>query len=52
MDEIMSYAQAHDFLVLEDCAQSHGANIDNKKCGSWGDAGKKCFKTIRKIKNQ
>lgn len=39
MDEIMSYAHSHNLLVLEDCAQSHGANIDNKKCGNWGDAG-------------
>ena len=39
MNEIMSYAYSHNFLVLEDCAQSHGASIDNKKCGNWGHAG-------------
>ncbi|KZN58234.1 hypothetical protein N473_05695 [Pseudoalteromonas luteoviolacea CPMOR-1] len=39
MDEIMSYAHSHNLLVLEDCAQSHGASIDHKKCGNWGHAG-------------
>lgn len=39
MDEIMVCANDHGLLVLEDCAQSHGAQIDSKKCGNWGDAG-------------
>ena len=39
MKEIMAIAVEHDLLVLEDCAQSHGAMIDGKKCGSFGDAG-------------
>jgi len=38
MDEIMSIANKHELLVLEDCAQSHGATLQNRKCGSWGDA--------------
>ncbi|MEZ9394457.1 DegT/DnrJ/EryC1/StrS family aminotransferase [Vibrio splendidus] len=38
MDEIMSLANEHKLLVLEDCAQSHGAQIKDKKCGSWGNA--------------
>ncbi len=38
MDEIMSLSNEHKLLVLEDCAQSHGAQIKDKKCGSWGDA--------------
>ncbi|CDT25087.1 DegT/DnrJ/EryC1/StrS family aminotransferase [Vibrio coralliirubri] len=38
MDEIMGLAEEHDLLVLEDCAQSHGAEIKGRKCGSWGDA--------------
>jgi len=38
MKEVMEIASANDLLVLEDCAQSHGAEIDSKKCGSWGDA--------------
>jgi dTDP-4-amino-4,6-dideoxygalactose transaminase len=39
MVEIMQIAREHNLLVLEDCAQSHGAMIDGKKCGTWGDAG-------------
>lgn len=39
MDEIMSIADEFDLLVLEDCAQSHGAELMDKKAGSWGDAG-------------
>lgn len=38
MPEIMALAKQHNLLVLEDCAQSHGAMIDNKKCGNWGEA--------------
>lgn len=39
MAEIIQIAKDHDLLVLEDCAQAHGAMLDGKKCGSWGDAG-------------
>lgn len=38
MPEIMEVAKKHDLVVLEDCAQSHGAEIGGKKAGSWGDA--------------
>lgn len=38
MPELMDLAKEHDLLVLEDCAQAHGANIDGKKVGNWGDA--------------
>nr|WP_272909914.1 DegT/DnrJ/EryC1/StrS family aminotransferase [Vibrio floridensis] len=38
MDEIMDLANKHNLLVLEDCAQSHGAQIKGKMCGSWGHA--------------
>lgn len=39
MREIMQLAKQHNLLVLEDCAQAHGAMIDGKKAGTWGDAG-------------
>ncbi len=39
MDELMEYANKHDLLVLEDCAQAHGASILEKKAGSFGHAG-------------
>lgn len=38
MPQIMEIAKKHNLLVLEDSAQSHGAQIDNKKSGNWGDA--------------
>ncbi|GEM76054.1 DegT/DnrJ/EryC1/StrS family aminotransferase [Vibrio sagamiensis] len=38
MPEIMQIAKEHDLLVLEDCAQAHGALIHSKKAGNWGDA--------------
>ncbi|KEK27750.1 DegT/DnrJ/EryC1/StrS family aminotransferase [Shewanella xiamenensis] len=38
MPEIMAIAKAYNLLVLEDCAQSHGAEIDGKRAGNWGDA--------------
>lgn len=38
MPTIMDIAKRYNLLVLEDCAQAHGASIDNKKAGSWGDA--------------
>jgi dTDP-4-amino-4,6-dideoxygalactose transaminase len=38
MPEIMAIAEQYELLVLEDCAQSHGAEIQGKKCGNWGHA--------------
>ncbi len=36
MDPIMAIAQKHDLLVIEDCAQSHGATYKGRKAGSFG----------------
>ena len=38
MPELMAIADEYELLVLEDCAQSHGAKINGKKCGNWGHA--------------
>ncbi|WP_412503571.1 DegT/DnrJ/EryC1/StrS family aminotransferase [Shewanella indica] len=38
MPEIMAIGKEHNLLVLEDCAQSHGAEINGKRAGNWGDA--------------
>ena len=38
MPKIMQIAKQHNLLVLEDSAQSHGAQIQGKKAGNWGDA--------------
>jgi dTDP-4-amino-4,6-dideoxygalactose transaminase len=38
MPELMTIADEHGLLVLEDSAQAHGAAINGKKAGSWGHA--------------
>lgn len=38
MPAILELAAKHNLLVLEDSAQAHGASIDGKKAGNWGDA--------------
>jgi len=38
MQEIMAVARKHNLLVLEDCAQAHGAELYGVRAGSWGDA--------------
>nr|AXL04832.1 dTDP-6-deoxy-D-xylo-hex-3-ulose aminase [Aeromonas hydrophila] len=38
MPELMAIAAEHNLLVLEDCAQAHGAKINDKRAGNWGDA--------------
>ena len=41
MAEINKLAKKHNLKVIEDCAQAFGAAINNKRVGSFGDAG--CF---------
>jgi len=41
MDKIMAIAKKHNLHVIEDCAQSFGADINGRKTGSFGDVG--CF---------
>lgn len=38
MPNLITIADNNNLLVLEDCAQSHGANIDNRRAGNWGHA--------------
>jgi dTDP-4-amino-4,6-dideoxygalactose transaminase len=38
MPAIMSLAEQHNLLVLEDSAQAHGASLYGRKAGSWGHA--------------
>lgn len=38
MSELTEFANRHGLLVLEDSAQAHGARIQNRKAGNWGDA--------------
>ena len=39
MDEILTLAKKHNLKVIEDCAQSHGAEYKGKRVGAIGDAG-------------
>ena len=39
MDRVISLAQQHGLKVIEDCAQSFGAEYNGKKVGAIGDAG-------------
>ena len=39
MPALMDIADQKNLLVLEDSAQAHGASIDGRKAGNWGDAG-------------
>lgn len=41
MDAIGAFAREHDLRLVEDCAQSHGAKLNGKMTGTFGDAG--CF---------
>ena len=34
---IMAIANQHGLRVIEDCAQAHGAALDGRKTGTWGD---------------
>lgn len=38
MGEIMALARSRGILVIEDCAQAHGAELDGKPVGAFGDA--------------
>ena len=38
MSDITAIAKKYSLLVLEDCAQAHGAEIEGARVGSWGDA--------------
>ena len=38
MPAIMALAKQHNLVVIEDCAQAHGAYISGKPVGAWGHA--------------
>ena len=41
IENIVALCRAHNVPLIEDCAQSHGAVVGNKRVGSFGDLG--CF---------
>jgi dTDP-4-amino-4,6-dideoxygalactose transaminase len=38
MKQVKKIADEHGLLIIEDSAQAHGANIEGRKAGNWGDA--------------
>jgi len=38
MPALLAVAGKHGLRVIEDCAQAHGASLDGRRAGSWGDA--------------
>ncbi len=38
MVRILEIARRHGVAVIEDCAQAHGAKLDGRTCGTWGEA--------------
>lgn len=43
MKAIMEIAEKHDLFVIEDACEAHGAQVDNKKVGTFGDMGTHSF---------
>jgi perosamine synthetase len=41
MDRLVEIAERHDLVVIEDCAESHGATVRGRMTGALGDMG--CF---------
>ena len=41
MKALLEIAHRHSLAVIEDCAQAHGAQLQGRRAGSWGDIG--CF---------
>jgi dTDP-4-amino-4,6-dideoxygalactose transaminase len=41
MDEVVALTKKYNLRLVEDCAQSHGANFDGQMTGTFGDIG--CF---------
>jgi len=41
MDRLSAIAKKHNLIVIEDCAESHGATFRDRKTGSFGEMG--CF---------
>jgi dTDP-4-amino-4,6-dideoxygalactose transaminase len=37
MPAILAVARSHGLRVIEDCAQAHGASVDGRSVGTWGD---------------
>jgi perosamine synthetase len=46
---IADYCRSEGIFLLEDCAHAHGARWDDRRAGSWGDAGAYSFYATKTI---
>lgn len=49
IQELCAIARQFDLPLVEDCFQAHGARIEGKAVGSWGDLGCYCFSPERNL---
>lgn len=49
MEQVCAIARKHNLIVIEDCAQAHGAAWKGKKVGAWGHTGTFSFQTSKNM---
>ena len=49
MDDLMSIAERHQLVVIEDCAHAHGAKWKGKSVGSFGEFGSFSFQASKNL---
>jgi perosamine synthetase len=49
LDQIMDFAKKHGLVVLEDAAQAHGASMQGKAVGTWGEMGVWSFQASKPL---
>ena len=47
--ELLAITHQFDLALVEDCFQAHGASLDGKPVGSWGDLGCYCFSPTKNL---
>ncbi|HEV7753960.1 MAG TPA: aminotransferase class I/II-fold pyridoxal phosphate-dependent enzyme [Baekduia sp.] len=47
--EIADLCRAEGVFLLEDCAHAHGASLDGRRAGTWGDAGAYSFYATKTV---
>jgi dTDP-4-amino-4,6-dideoxygalactose transaminase len=47
--ELLAITRQFNLVMVEDCFQAHGASLDGKPVGSWGDIGCYCFSPSRNL---
>lgn len=49
MDKICAFAKEHGLIVIEDAAHAHGAAVQGKKVGAWGDMSITSFQATKPL---